>query len=106
METLAASSDYYNLLDGLVLIDGSPLGRLPESFTSHQTYHRSFGNVSPSPLLVVYRLKPAKPNVPRISSTLSHLIVLIWSTRYLERYRVTKYVAWHISNRKTEYLTN
>ena len=52
-ETLAspekhASNVCYNLLDGLVLIDGSPLGRLPESFTTHETYRRTFGNVSPS----------------------------------------------------------
>ena len=55
METLAspekrASNVCYNLLDGLVLIDGSPLGRLPESFTTHETYRRTFGNVSPSSL--------------------------------------------------------
>ena len=53
METLEspekrASNVCYNLLDGLVLIDGSPLGRLPESFTTHETYRRTFGNVSPS----------------------------------------------------------
>ena len=53
METLAspekrASNVCYNLLDGLVLVDGSPLGRLPESFTTHETYRRTFGNVSPS----------------------------------------------------------
>ena len=54
METLAspethASNVCYNLLDGLVFIDGSPLGRLPESFTTHETYRRTFGNVSPNP---------------------------------------------------------
>jgi hypothetical protein len=36
----------YNLLDGLVLVDGAPLGRLPDHFTSHATYARIFGNVS------------------------------------------------------------
>ena len=35
----------YNILDGQVLIGGSPLGRLPESFSSHKTYIRTFGNV-------------------------------------------------------------
>ena len=51
-ETLAspgkhASNVCYNLLDGMVLIDGSPLVRLPESFTTHETFRRTFGNVSP-----------------------------------------------------------
>ena len=35
----------YNLLDGQVLIDGFPLGRLPASFSFHKTYIRTFGNV-------------------------------------------------------------
>ena len=57
MKTLTASEKhasnvFYNLLDGLVLIDGSPLGRLPKPFTSHETYRRTFGNVRPAPFLV------------------------------------------------------
>ena len=44
-----AANVCYNLLDGLVLIDGSPLGRLPEPFTSHKTYSRTFGNVRLTP---------------------------------------------------------
>jgi hypothetical protein len=34
-----------NLLDGCLLIDGKPLGRLPQEITSHPTYARIFGRV-------------------------------------------------------------
>ena len=36
---------HYNILDGSLLINGSPLGRLPASFESHGTYNRLFGGV-------------------------------------------------------------
>ncbi|KAF9472983.1 hypothetical protein BDN70DRAFT_997884 [Pholiota conissans] len=34
---------HYNVLNGTLLIDGRPLGRLPEEITSHSTYARIFG---------------------------------------------------------------
>ncbi|KAH0566189.1 hypothetical protein GP486_000421 [Trichoglossum hirsutum] len=34
---------HLNLLDGSLLINGSPLTRLPRSYESHPTYHRLFG---------------------------------------------------------------
>ena len=35
----------YNVLDGSLLINGSPLGRLPRDYESHRTYSRLFGGV-------------------------------------------------------------
>ena len=37
---------HYNLLDGSLLVDGSPLTRLPRSYESHSTFQRLFGEVS------------------------------------------------------------
>ena len=34
----------YNLLTGSLLVDGTPLSRLPDTFQSHATYQRLFGN--------------------------------------------------------------
>ena len=36
---------HYNLLDGSLLVNGSPLTRLPHSYESHQTFQRLFGEV-------------------------------------------------------------
>jgi hypothetical protein len=36
---------HFNLLDGSLLINGSPLTRLPRSYESHRTYHRLLGEV-------------------------------------------------------------
>jgi hypothetical protein len=36
---------YYNLLDGVLLVDGKPLGRLPHEIIVHPTYLRTFGQV-------------------------------------------------------------
>ena len=36
---------HYNLLDGSLLINGSPLTRLPHSYESHPTFRRLFGEV-------------------------------------------------------------
>ncbi|KAG6815622.1 hypothetical protein H0H93_009322, partial [Arthromyces matolae] len=38
------STVHYNLLDGTLLIDGKPLGRLPASIVQHSTYVRLLGN--------------------------------------------------------------
>ncbi|KAG6819108.1 hypothetical protein H0H93_015384, partial [Arthromyces matolae] len=38
------STVHYNLLDGTLLIDGKPLGRLPASILQHSTYVRLLGN--------------------------------------------------------------
>jgi hypothetical protein len=37
---------HYNLLDGTLLVDGKPLGRLPAAVMHHPTYLRTFGQVS------------------------------------------------------------
>ena len=37
---------HYNLLDGSLLVNGSPLTRLPDSYESHSTFQRLFGEVS------------------------------------------------------------
>lgn len=37
---------HYNLLDGNLLINGSPLTRLPHSYESHPTFRRLFGKVN------------------------------------------------------------
>jgi hypothetical protein len=42
----SAQALHLNLLSGLLLIDGQPLGRLPRAYTSHPLYLRTFGNVS------------------------------------------------------------
>ena len=36
---------HYNLLDGSLLVNGSPLTRLPHSYESHPTFRRIFGQV-------------------------------------------------------------
>ena len=36
----------FNILEGRLLIDGKPLGRLPQSFVSNATYSRVLGCVS------------------------------------------------------------
>jgi hypothetical protein len=50
----AAQVVHYNLYDGTLLVDGKPLGRLPRSISSHETYVRTFGQVGVQ-LLVVLR---------------------------------------------------
>ncbi|KAF8420356.1 hypothetical protein EV426DRAFT_675169 [Tirmania nivea] len=35
---------HYNLLEGTLLVNGTPFGRLPKSYTSSPTYHRVLGN--------------------------------------------------------------
>lgn len=37
---------HYNVLEGRLLVDGKPLGRLPREITSHSTYKRVLGQVS------------------------------------------------------------
>lgn len=41
---------HYNLLEGSLLVNGSPLTRLPRSYESHPTFRRLFGEVTYSPL--------------------------------------------------------
>jgi hypothetical protein len=36
---------HYNILDGELLVDGKPLGRLPREITGHPTYRRIFNQV-------------------------------------------------------------
>ncbi len=45
---------HLNLLSGLLLINGKPLGRLPQDITSHATYVRIFGTVSCSAHILIY----------------------------------------------------
>lgn len=40
---------HYNLLEGSLLVNGSPLTRLPRSYESHPTFRRLFGQVMYSP---------------------------------------------------------
>jgi hypothetical protein len=35
----------YDVIDGTLLIDGKPMGRLPRDYVSHPTYLRTFGSV-------------------------------------------------------------
>ena len=42
---LSSMQVHYNLLDGSLLINGSPLTRLPHSYESHPTFRRLFGEV-------------------------------------------------------------
>jgi hypothetical protein len=35
----------YNVMDGTLLVDGKPIGRLPHAYTVHPTYIRTFGSV-------------------------------------------------------------
>ena len=46
-ETAASKSQKveYNLISGLLLVDGSPIGRLPSCYTGHLTYKELFGEV-------------------------------------------------------------
>ncbi len=47
---------HLNLLTGLLLINGKPLGRLPQNITSHATYGRIFGAVSCLAYILIYLL--------------------------------------------------
>ena len=40
-----AQKVHYNILNGKLLVDGKPLGRLPQEIVSHSTYSRVFGQV-------------------------------------------------------------
>jgi len=40
-----AQDVYYNILDGELLVDGKPLGCLPQEIVRHATYKRIFGQV-------------------------------------------------------------
>ena len=40
-----AQKVFYNILDGELLVDGKPLGRLPQEIVGHATYKRIFGQV-------------------------------------------------------------
>ena len=40
-----AQKVHYNILTGKLLVDGKPLGRLPQEIVSHSTYSRIFGQV-------------------------------------------------------------
>lgn len=42
---LSSMMVHYNLLDGCLLVNGSPLTRLPRSYESHSTFQRLFGEV-------------------------------------------------------------
>jgi hypothetical protein len=42
---------HFNLLSGSLLVNGSPLSRLPRSYETHTSYQRLFGAVSPLPFL-------------------------------------------------------
>lgn len=40
-----AQQVHYNILTGKLLVDGKPLGRLPQEIVNHSTYSRIFGQV-------------------------------------------------------------
>lgn len=42
---LSSMTIHFNLLDGTLLVNGSPLTRLPHSYEAHPTFHRLFGEV-------------------------------------------------------------
>ncbi|KAI9776497.1 MAG: hypothetical protein M1839_009531 [Geoglossum umbratile] len=42
-ECLSAQTVHYNILEGELLVDGKPLGRLPHEFLNHATFRRVFG---------------------------------------------------------------
>jgi hypothetical protein len=44
---------HLDLLEGRLLIDGNPLGRLPQEYTSHPVYARLFGQVRQEPRTVI-----------------------------------------------------
>lgn len=42
---------HYNLLNGALLVEGLPLGRMPLDYTTHPTYLELFGEVSPETIV-------------------------------------------------------
>ena len=44
VDGLHEQSVCFDILDGTLLIDGQPLGRLPDEYTKHEFFHRIFGN--------------------------------------------------------------
>lgn len=48
---------HYNLLDGSLLVNGSPLTRLPRSYELHPTFLRIFGKVNQTTLMRNYQKK-------------------------------------------------
>ena len=45
-ESVSAARLHFNLLDGTLLVNGSPLARLPHEYERHETYIRLLGKVS------------------------------------------------------------
>lgn len=44
VDELLGQSVFFDIIDGTLLIDGQPLGRLPDAYTQHDFFHRIFGD--------------------------------------------------------------
>jgi hypothetical protein len=70
---------YVNILDGTILVDGSPLGHLPTSYVNHPTYKELFGS-SVSSMLEYYVLDLT--DLFRRYPSLVHPLCSAWNTRF------------------------
>ena len=82
---------HFNLLDGQLLVDGKPLGRLPQSVTSHRTYTRVLGRVSTSMCFGLFLLLNT---LNRWFWMLFQLTSRGWNMPLEIRYTVTRYLIY------------
>lgn len=66
IDGLLEQSVFFDMFDGTLLIDGQPLGHLPDDYTKQEFFHRIFGNR-------VFRTFPS--NIPGMSYQLASLFV-------------------------------
>lgn len=59
---------HLNLLEGRLLVDGKPLGRLPHEIVQHSTYNRIFGQVS------TFNQKIASPSIDVFSQKILDVV--------------------------------
>lgn len=74
---------HYNLLDGSLLVNGSPLTRLPHSYEAHPTFRRLFGEVSCIHFLIFFWKKKGSP-IDASNRRFSMFSHRLWAEWYLK----------------------
>lgn len=84
-----AQQVHYNILQGMLLVDGKQLGRLPQDIVNHPTYKRIFGQVG---ILCNSVIEVNNRLVCRKFSMSSLLICLEWTMRLDLRSMIIRYI--------------
>ena len=77
---------YFNLLDGSLLVDGQPLGRLPDEILRHPLYNLIFGKVR----FAVPKVMQVTDHLCSTCLMLSQVIFQGWITRQGVRFQIIK----------------